>query len=492
MRRKSILAIILCFAILMVFPSVTVRAERTSYTYTYDYWGDDRESPDAYHAKTLLLGDDFGIGDFVNPQGMFVRNDRIYICDTGNNRIVILEKINETFELVDVVTEFTGDTKTNTLAGPQDIYVSEEGEMYICDTDNQRIVQIDASYHLIKEMSRPDDVLIDQTTDFLPMKVVVDKSGRVLVLVKNYNKGFVQYDHTGKFTGFIGANKVKYNMLDYVWKLFSTKAQRAQMEQFVPTEYNNLALDQDDFIYCTTSVFKENELKSDQAMPIRMLNAMGADILVKNGEYPPIGDLLWDNAGGVSGASKLIDVTALDNDTYYAIDRTRGRIFGYDSQGNLLYAFGSLGNKLGYFQYPVALDHMGNDLLVLDSKGEGITILELTQYGQYINQALAEYKNGQYDLSAEYWEKVLMQNGNYDMAYIGIGRSLLRQGHYKKAMEYFELKYDDDNYSKAYKLYRKDFIEEHIGLIFILFFGVILTPMTIGAIKRIKREVDEA
>ena len=42
-------------------------------------------------------------------------------------------------------------------------------------------------------------------------------------------------------------------------------------------------------------------------------------------------------------------------------------------------------------------------------------------------------------------------NGNYDQAYIGIGRALMRQGEYKEAMKYFRLKWDDDNYSKAFK-----------------------------------------
>lgn len=239
-------------------------------------------------------------------------------------------------------------------------------------------------------------------------------------------------------------------------------------------------------------MFEEYQLKDDKAKPIRKLNAMGADILIKNGEYPPIGDLWWGNAAGVSGASKLIDITALDNGTYYAIDRTRGRIFGYDSQGNLLYAFGSLGNKQGYFQYPTAIDHMGNDLVVLDSKSAGITILKMTQYGQLIYDALAEYEKGNYDISADYWRQVLMQNGNYDLAYIGIGRALLRQENYKEAMEYFKIKLDDENYSKAFQLYRKEWIEEHIAWIACGFFAIIAIPPLIGKLKKIKREVDEA
>lgn len=491
MRRRSTAAVLICLMAIMLFPPKIVLAEDTHYTYTYDYWGIERESPNAYEARELITGGEFGIGDFSDPQGIFVRDNFIYICDTGNNRIVILEKKSNRYELVDEISSFFGESETTTFAKPHDIYVSKEGDLYICDTDNQRVLHLNASYELVKELVRPQDETVDQDASFLPLKVVVDSSGRIIVLVRNYNKGFVEYKNTGEFSGFIGANEVKFNMIDYIWKIFSTKEQRDQMEQFVPTEYNNLALDPDEFIFCTTSVFKEPELLSDKAKPIRMLNAMGTDILIKNGEYPPIGDLSWDNAAGVSGASKFIDITALDNDTYFAIDRTRSRIFGYDYQGNLLYAFGSLGNKKGYFTYPTALEHMGSDLLILDSGSASVTVMGITQYGQLINDALALYKLGEYDQSATYWEEVLTQNGNYDLAYIGIGRSLLRQKEYKKAMEYFELKYDEDNYSKAFQLYRKEWIEEHIVWIVSIFFALILLPSFIGFVKKVKREVEE-
>jgi hypothetical protein len=83
-------------------------------------------------------------------------------------------------------------------------------------------------------------------------------------------------------------------------------------------------------------------------------------------------------------------------------------------------------------------------------------------------------------------------DGNYDLAYIGIGRSLLRQKKYEEAMDYFELKYDEDNYSRAYKQYRKEWVEEHIVVIVIVILAVFLIPMSIGKVKRIKHEIDIA
>ncbi len=59
-------------------------------------------------------------------------------------------------------------------------------------------------------------------------------------------------------------------------------------------------------------------------------------------------------------------------------------------------------------------------------------------------------------------------------------------------MDYFELKYDEDNYSRAYKQYRKEWVEEHIVVIVIVILAVFLIPMSIGKVKRIKHEIDIA
>ena len=59
-------------------------------------------------------------------------------------------------------------------------------------------------------------------------------------------------------------------------------------------------------------------------------------------------------------------------------------------------------------------------------------------------------------------------------------------------MEYFELKYDRENYSKAYKQYRKIWIEENIALIVIVIVLIFLVPLGIGKIRSIKREIDKA
>ena len=232
--------------------------------------------------------------------------------------------------------------------------------------------------------------------------------------------------------------------------------------------------------------------KSTPINPVRRLNMMGDDILIRNGNWYIIGDIHWDAGGGYTGPSRLIDVTTFENDSYAVLDRNRGRIFVYDDQGRMLFAFGGSGNMDGYFRYPVGIEHMGYDLLVLDQTDSSLTIMAPTEYGNLITPAIDQFQNGEYTESGESWEKVLTLNGNYDLAYIGIGRSLLRQERYREAMDYFELKWDDDNYSKAVKQYRKIWVEEHIVQIMIVLVAVVVVPLVIGRIKRVKWEIDNA
>lgn len=493
--KKLLIRLLAVGIVLCICVSPVVALASDGYTYTYDYWGDEQYSPDAYRVLGVFTNDELGLDKKLkNPQGLFVRDDMIYICDTGNNRIIQIQREGNEFKLVREITQFNGNGKAdnNTLASPNDIYVMENGDMIICDTDNNRVVKLDKDLNFLLAFTKPTDATFDQSLAYLPVKAVADETGRVFVLGKNINKGIIKYENNGDFTGFVGANKVKITWYERFWKLLSTQAQRAQQESFVPTEYDNLNIDKDGFIYAVTGTFAVDELKTDQAYPIRKLNTVGNDILIKNGNYPPIGDLQWTSRGSITGPSRMKDITAFDNGLYFALDHIRNRVFGYDNQGNMLFAFGGVGNMNGYFQSPSAIEHMGTDLLVLDSQDCSLTVFTPTDYCNLIYKAIDEYTTGEYDTSSKTWAKVLEYNGNFDLAYIGVGRSLLRQGDYKKAMEYFKLTWDTNNYSKAFKLYRKQWVEEHIGFIFLGIVIILVVPLAVGKVKKIKQEVENA
>ncbi len=489
---KLLTAVLGCLVI--VLSSSTVSLASDGYTYNYDYWGDIQYSPNAYEVVDVFSAANLELDKgLLQPSGMCIRDDFIYICDTGNNRIVELKRVNSTkIEVVRIIDSFQGNVDNNTFSGPKDVAVSEEGYIFVADTKNERIVKLDNELNYMMSFTKPVDATFDQSLNFSPSKIVIDTAGRVYCTATNVNKGLIRFEVDGQFSGFVGASKVTYSWADYVWKSIATQAQREQMESFVPTEYDNLYIDGEGFIYTCTSNVSAKNLEDGSADPIRKLNLKGDDILVQNGNFPVIGDIQYEDQGEFSGPSLITDVTAFDNGVYAGLDKNKCRLFMYDDQGNLLFAFGGNGNINGYFKSPVAVGHMGYDLLVLDESDSSLTLLTPTEYGQCIYDAIDQFDNGQYEESAASWQNVMRMNGNYDLAYIGIGRSLLRQGEYREAMDYFELKWDADNYSKAFKQYRKQWVEDHIGWIFLIAFVLLCVPLAIGKVKSVKEEIDTA
>lgn len=510
----------------------------STYTYNYDYWQDYRESPDAYRVSNVLYSGDLGLEVAMKrPQSLFVQGNMLYVVDTGNNRILEIERNGYAFELVRIIDEFkvgaaeepaveetvaaeeTAVTEETAVAEqnvateeaaaaeevvaadlptvttfntPNDVAVDKEGNIYVADTNNQRIVMMDKDLNYIKQFTKPSDTTFDQSLSFLPNKLVIDNSGRVFTLATNVNKGVVKFEANGEFTGYVGANKVVYSLVDYVWKtFFMTEEQRAQQESFVPTEYCNIYMDEDSFIYATNISFDEYDLVWDNAQPIRRLNGVGTDILIKNDRYPPIGELYWqEQAKDYHGPSKFMDITVLHDDIYVGIDRTRGRLFGYDSQGIMLWAFGNMGNSDGCFSNAISIEHMGTDLFVLDQNEGAITVFVPTEYGNLIYDANRAYLSGDYDGSADLWREVLKMNANYNLAFIGIGRSLMRQENYTEAMDYFKMAMDRDNYGRAFRLWRKIWVEENIVWMVAVIAVIIIIPVVLRSIKKKKMEVE--
>ena len=473
---------------------VEALASGKNYCYNYDYWGDVQSSPNTYTVCRVFTSAELGLDvKMSSPRGLTVVGDKVYVCDTGNNRILELSRPTpQTLVLDRIIDSFNGGDGVNTFNAPLDIQISQEGYFYIADNGNARILKLDPDLNYVMEFTKPDDNTLDEGLIFQPTKLAIDTADRVYCIATGINKGLVKYEADGTFSGFVGATKVTYDWTDYVWKKFATQAQRELLENFVPTQYDNLYMDHEGFVYVCTGSAEKEDIRSGSADVVRKLNLMGNDIMVRNGEWPIIGDLYMGNGGGYQGASYFTDVTCFDNDIFVCLDRNRGRLFGYDDQGKMVFAFGGNGNMDGYFRRPAAIDHMNYDLFVLDELDCAITLFVPTEFGELIYSAIDQFDKGEYDSSEKSWRRVMALDGNYDLAYIGIGRALLRQKEYKEAMDYFELKYDDENYSKAYKQYRKQWVEEHIVWIVVFILAIFLIPMAIGKRKALIYEVENA
>ncbi|WP_274365100.1 YIP1 family protein [Paenibacillus thermotolerans] len=474
MTLKKILATLFAAALMLSMAPFALAEQAPGYNYSF--WGEPNPAPAAYVVDKTLYGEDIGAGKLSSPQDLYVAADgKMYLADTGNNRIVVMD---DQFRMQAVLREFDNNGKQDSFNQPEGVFAAPNGDIYVADTQNRRIVVLTAEGRLIRQFGLTESPLIRSVFQYTPTKVVADKAGQVYVISRGSYEGIMEFDSDGIFQGFIGTNRVKFDPIDLLWKRISTKAQREQMAQFIPTEFNNVAIEPNGFMYTTTS----EEMDSN---PIKRLNISGIDVLRSKGYFDPRGDVKFSMKGSRPGSSIFVDVAPDEAGMYSALDSKRGRIFTYDKDGNLLYVFGGLGSQQGLFRTPVAIGMLGERTLILDRDLARLTVFRPTEYGLQLRSAVRNIEAGKADQSTAAWKQVLKMNSNFEVAYIGIGKSLLKQGDNKEAMKYFKLGNNREYYSEAFKRYRQEVVFDNFGYIA---GGVILIVVLIyGALKLAKR-----
>ncbi|MCL2355886.1 MAG: hypothetical protein FWC70_01845 [Defluviitaleaceae bacterium] len=498
--RKFICFVLISALAVGALPLSALATGPTNFTYTYNQWGSPIPSPDAYRVTAYILGQHLefngeNVGAFREPQDLHVHGSLLYLVDTGNNRIIVLDFAEET-TVVAIHSSAMLDGAEITFNRPYGIFVSEwyasYGEIWLADTMNQRVLHMDADWNVLQVIGHPGiygTSLLEEDSNFLPNKVVVDFSGRLFVQTRHVNRGLMEFDRDGTFAGYMGAPEVVVGPADVFWRAIATQAQRDQRLLNVPVEYNNLYIDSEGFIFVTTA-------QEDIHNPVSRLNAMGDDIMIRNGWTDPIGDVWWGTGADRSGPSELVAVTTLPHDIFVVFDRNRGRLFAYDSQGHLLYVWGGPGNREGFFTFPTALASMGYTIFALDG-GQGpnlgaLTRFDLTEYGELIKHAFEMYQRGQYEESYSYWNDVLRMNGNFGLAYIGIARAHLRMGNYREAMHFFRLQSDYLGYGRAFNFYRRIWMEQNFWILAVVVGVAIVVPPVIKIVLKLRREINES
>lgn len=499
-------------------------APYATYTYSLDQEHFYAYSPHAYVPTRLITSAEIGLGTAMKtPSDLAVDKDgNVYIADTGNNRVIVLDSeyklrfiLNGLEDGVptDIVEgdeeeeapaetpaeggegegegEGGGFVSMKSFSEPKAVFATPEGDIYVGDTMHGRIVVFNSEGILQNTYNSPEEELL-QDVIYEPSALVVDQYDRIYVISQNSNMGVLSFSSDGQFQGFIGAEKTKGSFWDIVMNFFRSDEQKARMMQNVPTEFNNITIDDKGFLYVTTSTldsfdqYESMVSKTGTANPIKKLNPSGTDVLKRNGAFNQGGDLYYfrDNV------SRFIDVALAEDGVYSLLDSTDGKIFTYDVEGNLMYVFGGSGTQMGVFQRPSAIAYKGTDLLALDSSTGELTIFSRTEYGDVFAEALHLQGNRKYTEAAEKWKELIKLNGNYEQAYNNIGTSYMRLGMYEEAMVNYKNGNDLDGYKDAYNSYRKGIMEKYI-LLFLVAAAVIVFLIAKGT-KKLKAANDAA
>lgn len=180
MLNKTIkkLALALFFSLLALQSmSVSILADTPNQTYSYDFWHDPVPQPATYLYNRAISIDGGNI-KLNAAEDIFVFNDRLYVADTGNNRIL---ELTYDGELIRVIDQISG-AQPSGLNRPQGIFVNDTGELFIADSGHNRVLHIDSNNTLIRELTRPVTDMLSASVEFVPTKVVQDRAGRVYVI----------------------------------------------------------------------------------------------------------------------------------------------------------------------------------------------------------------------------------------------------------------------------------------------------------------------
>lgn len=435
-----------------------------------------------------------------NASGITVTKDGMYIADSGNARIIRVNKQGDEW-VVDGV------------------YLTPDDNIFYQISSNISIVDVTG------------------VTLFNPQKVAVDQTGRLYCIAQNVYEGIMEFHTSGSFNRFLGKNEVVANPLKKFWTKIFSETQIASLNLDLPPEFTNIAMDENGFLYATSHPDAD---ATTNANMVKMINTSGKDIMKRNGYVTPDGDAVYlttsTEEGVIIGMSNLVGITVSKKGNFTIVDELRGRLFTYDNEGNLLYITGEQpgGNSSSgsttlsssiidpvairyFYRDSGEVDEDGNPiqeevLLVLDTVSKSIILFQTTEFGEAVNKATELYQNGivqdeylldengeivldsegnpiikQYGAET-YWQQVVKMNTNYELAYLGIGKALLRRGEYKEAMDYFELAHSATYYSKAYSEYRDAILSKNFSWIMTAVILVVVLWIVLSYRKYLKKK----
>ncbi len=483
---KKLSRILVSLISLLILFTTVVGAATPYATYTYSSSEFVLNSPAAYVPDRIVDSNYIGLKTPLgDPRDLFVASDStVYIADAANNRIVCMDRY---FKLQFEISKFNNEQGVpDMLSEPSGVFVNDKF-IYVCDSSNNRIVMFnrDGSFH--KVIPAPVSALFDEGAIYKPVACAVDEYGRLFIVSSTTYQGIIVMSEDGGFHGFIGATQVQISALEILWRNFQTKEQRESSSKFVSTEFNNITIDADNFIYVTTSSIDESaqqatiQSKDGTNAPVKKLNASGADVMRRNGFFAPHGEVKVSQSplDPITGPSRIVDAAVGPEGTWSIIDEKRSKVYTYDKDGSLLFIFGDTGVQFGNITSAKAVTYQGTNILVLDKAMDkkSITVYRRTEYGDLLIGALEHQNDRVYDVAIDDWTAILKHNNNYDAAYIGIGKALYRAGQYEEAMEYYRYAYETENYSLAYQEIRKEFLSKWIVPVLV---GIVLIFVLIG------------
>ena len=120
--------------------------------------------------------DGFAPGQFDSPAGVAVdRAGNVYVADTNNNRV---QKFSSTGRFI----RQWGSMGDGLLRGPTDVAVDPQGTVYVVDSRNRKIQKFSSTGAFLGKWGSPKASLRGESSFVHPSEIAVDREGRVYVV----------------------------------------------------------------------------------------------------------------------------------------------------------------------------------------------------------------------------------------------------------------------------------------------------------------------
>jgi tetratricopeptide (TPR) repeat protein len=442
---KKIIRILL-YVLIVGTSFVNGHAESPYTTWAMGPWGRLILTQDAY---TPI--DEIAL-PIANAQDMFVtQQGDIYIADTGNGRIARYVNFQEIASYGE-----------GTLQGPTGIFVDPEGVMYVVDGKSNAVFILDQNGGVISQFGRPSEPLFGINREFLPRKIAVDARQNLYIVSEGSVNGIVQMNTAGNFIGYFGANTATMSLKMILQRMFLTQE---QLDQFIKNEAaspTNLTIDHQSMVYTITA-------GTDRFRSIRKFTVSGRNIMPET-----------------FGSASFRDIDVSEDGLAIAVD-ANGQIYEYDTNGNLLFVFGAQDRgdqRIGTLRNPTAIERYQEYLYVLDSDKNAIITYRTTSFAREVHEGIRLYMDGFYSEAKPYFEEVLNYNGSFIMAYQAIADAYFKERDFSNALIYYRYAEDQHGYSQAFWELRNEILQKYLSGVIIGLLGLSVAQNIFSRIER--------
>lgn len=420
-----------------------------------------------YAPEKVIFAKDIGLSSFNELKGVYTFENMLYILDSGNGRIVKLDK---DYNVIEIISKIKNGNEILDFTGAQGIFVDETG-LYIADTQNKRVICCLKS-GAVKIIVRPDSTIIPEDYNFAPIKFIRNRNGYYYLLCEGSYYGLMAFSSKFEFMGFFGASTVKSTVFSAIKSLvtsvFMTEEKQAATLQKLPYQISDACIDRNGFI-STVNSEKTGQWRVLGLNGKNTLKYMSADADDLNFGDNPISypDKTAKYQGEVR--QKFVAVTSDNKGFTYLLDGVRGKIFMYDEKCNNIAVFGgkSDNGECGTFVTPSSIACFGNDIVVSDYVNQNFTVFSLTDFGNNIVIAQELTNKGQHLKAKENWEKVVAADAAYPLSYRSLSRVAYNNGDYSESLKLSKLGSDYTTYALAFKSVRTGFFKDNFVWIFI-------------------------